>query len=494
MDAHSPQPASPPKIFPLRAVTARIKAILLEATTRRFWVRAHLVSKQAGFRSGHFYCELVETDGGGRQVAKISAVIWKSSFDVINRKLQAAGAEDALKGNKEICAYCSIEYHDVHGLKLQIHDVDPTFGEAQIDRNRRLILERLKAEQLLVRNKALKLPAAVLRIGLITSQDSAAFSDFTKTLSASPFAFKVILATASMQGERLEEQVLAALQALIRLGVEAICLVRGGGSQVDLAWFDNERIARAIANSPIPVWVGIGHEIDVGVLDFVAHTFFKTPTALAESLVGRLKDLDDRLTIAESRLMDLVHRQLILTARELHRKAQGLQQGARKHLDFHMSQLELQVSNIRNGVASATNRSNSRLQEMTGRLRASVSHALRGRTKSLEAKLQEIKIATDHILDGHAVLLERSERQFRLARYERRLTVAAQIVDGQQTRLENLRPEKMLRRGYSITRDSSGTIVKSTASIEAGQRLVTQVADGYVESVAIQHKGDVDDG
>ena len=255
-------------------------------------------------------------------------MIWESSLVVINRKLQAAGCQDVLRGNKEICALCSVEYHEVYGLKLQIHDVDPNFGEAQIDRNRRQILERLKADQILERNKAVTLPAAVLRIGLITADNSAALNDFTKTLGACSFAFTIIVASASMQGERMEEQVLAALRDLIRLGVHAICLVRGGGSQVDLAWFDNERIARAIAASPIPVWVGIGHEIDFVVLDSVAHTSFKTPTAVAEELVRRLKALDDRLGIADGRLHDLVERQLTLETRNLHRNVTGLLRGA----------------------------------------------------------------------------------------------------------------------------------------------------------------------
>ena len=525
MNESSSQPAQPPRIYKLRAVTARIKEILLETTTKRFWVQAHLVSKQAGFSSGHFYCDLVETDDRGRQVSKMGAVIWKSTLDVINRKLQREGHDDILRGNKEICALCSVEFHEVHGLKLQIHDIDPTFGEAQIDRNRRVILERLTAEGLLNKNKSVTVPAAALRIGLITANHSAAFSDFTKTLSASPFAFKVIVAAASMQGARLEQEVLAALEALIQVGVEVICLVRGGGSQVDLAWFDNERLARAIAAAPVPVWVGIGHEIDVGVLDFVAHTSFKTPTAVAEHLVRRLAELDQRLAIAEDRLRDLADRQITLAARNMERSVQGLLQGTRKHHAHGWASLEQAALRVKSGFEShfaakaglldriaveLRERSRAKIDSRGEQLssteqklfRASlaridaadeaVARGIQGlrqgsrkhldlNASRLELRMSRLRAAA-HQLDSSADTFAGLQRRFRLARYEARLAEFGKSLQMQQGRFDNLRPEKMLRRGYSITRDAAGRIVTSVADVRPGERLSTQLADGTVQS------------
>ena len=205
--------SQPPRIFRLAAVTGRIRDLLLEVSAKRFWVRAQLVARSAA-RSGHFYGELLDVDEGGQTVAKLNAVIWRSSLTEIRRTLEQAGATELLEGNREICVLCSVIYHEVHGLSLQIHEVDPTFGEAHIDRNRRLILERLSAEELLDLNGRLPVPAAPLTIGLITAAGSAAANDFLRTIAESPYSFRVILASAAMQGERLEADVRAEVPGL----------------------------------------------------------------------------------------------------------------------------------------------------------------------------------------------------------------------------------------------------------------------------------------
>jgi exodeoxyribonuclease VII large subunit len=422
-----PTSAAPPQIFRLAAVTSRIRDLLLEVTVRRFWLRAQLVARGPA-RSGHFYGELLDIDDDGQTVAKMNAIIWKSTLLGIRRKLELAGCPELLAGNRDICALCSVAYHEVHGLSLQIHDVDPSFGEAHIDRNRRLILERLLAEGLLRKNAGLPLPTAPLRIGLVTAADSAAFNDFRRTLADSPYAFRIVLATATVQGPALESEVTAALQALSKADVDLVAIVRGGGSPVDLAWFDNEKVARAIASMPAPVWVGIGHEIDVGVCDHVAHTAFKTPTAVAEAILHRIRGLDDRLATAAERLADLVRRPLDLAARSL---------------DLHAR----------------------RLGEARG-------------------------------LDRRIVRLEGLRGRFRETRYRHALDEAMARLDAVRGRLEALRPERVLRRGYSISRDESGRVVTAVASLSPGVTLVTEFADGAATSTVreITQEGTTHDG
>jgi exodeoxyribonuclease VII large subunit len=404
---------SPPQIFRLAAVTARIRDLLLEISVRRFWVRAQLVARGPA-RSGHFYGELLDVDDDGQTVAKMNAIIWKSTLQQIRRKLELAGCGDLLAGNRDICALCSVAYHEVHGLSLQVHDIDPSFGEAHIDRNRRVILERLLAEGLLRRNASLPVPAAPLRIGLVTAADSAAFNDFRRTLADAPYGFTIVLAAATVQGPSLEPEVTAALRALARADVDVVAIVRGGGSPVDLAWFDNEKVARAVAEMPVPVWVGIGHEIDVGVLDHVAHSAFKTPTAVAEAILQRVRGLDDRLATAAERLSDLVRRPLDLAARSLDLQAR-------------------------------------RLREARG-------------------------------LDRRIVRIGGLRGRFRAARYHHRLDEAAARLGAVSERLHSLRPEQVLRRGYSITRDATGRVVTTAARIAAGTTLVTQFAFGTATS------------
>jgi exodeoxyribonuclease VII large subunit len=471
----------PPRIFRLAAVTTRIRDLLLEVSARRFWVRAQLVARSAA-RSGHFYGELLDVENDGQTVAKMSAVIWRSNLEVIRRKLEIAGASELLEGNREICALCSVTYHEVHGLSLQILDVDPTFGEAHIDRNRRLILERLAAEGLMKANACRSVPAAPLVIGLVTAAGSAAANDFLRTISDSPYSFRVIVASAAMQGERLEAEVVGALQSLARLPVDLIAVVRGGGSPVDLAWFDNEPVARAIATMPVPVWVGIGHEIDTGVPDHVAHTSFKTPTAVAEALVQQLAGLEDRLLIAADRLDALSTRPIELAERALERSHNGLSQGTRKLLALAESQLAAQLSRLRASAFQASFARDTRLSEATASLRAGTLHHV----GDAESRLQDAGTlahrSSSRSLQQKQFQLSGLRQRLRKPRYNRTIEIAGDRLGQLEQRLDALRPERVLRRGYALIRDAAGRPITSVAAVATGQRLTTTLADGSLTS------------
>jgi exodeoxyribonuclease VII large subunit len=569
-----PQPS---QIFRLRTVTARVKALLHEASTKRFWVQAQLIAPNHERRDGHFYCQLVEVDERGRQVARMSAVIWKSEYTDILCRLEQAGHPGGLAASKEICALCSIRFHDVYGLQLQIYDVDPYGGEAHIERNRRLILEKLKSEGILEQNQKTFLPAASLRIGLITSKGSAAYNDFCHTIRSSAYSFKIVLASCLMQGEETGQQVVAAIQNLQSLGLDAICIVRGGGSPLDLAWFDNERIARAIIDCPIPVWVGIGHEIDVGVLDFAAHKSHKTPTAVAEALVGRVRELDGRLEIVLDRLKDLVERQLALATKELTRnregllqgsrkyldrqtlslerhvvqvesafdkkfgerdaklksatvrfleksktylesrrvrlvnsqarlptatnrrleaaaetmlrKIEGLVQGSRKHLDFHASQLLLQVANVRRVLNQVTQGRQAWLREKQSVIPRSVEQYLKAAQQRLGTATRSVASGGSQSLALKKGSLRSMVARFQPRRYDRLINKAIDVLVEKNKRLEALRPENLLLRGYSVTRDATGRIIRSIKGLSIGDAAVTEVADGFLDSVIGGKKG-----
>ena len=471
----------PPRIFRLAAVTGRIRDLLLEVSAKRFWVRAQLVARSAA-RSGHFYGELLDVDDDGQTVAKMTAVIWRSQVAAIRRKLESSGAGALLEGNREICVLCSVTYHEIHGLSLQIHDVDPTFGEAHIDRNRRQILERLAAAGLLEANARRPLAAAPLVVGLVTAAGSAAANDFLRTISESGYSFRVIVASAAMQGERLEPEVLAALADLAQLPVDLVAIVRGGGSPVDLAWFDNEAVARAIATMPVPVWVGIGHEIDTGVPDHVAHTSLKTPTAVAEALVQHVAGLEDRLLIAADRLDMLARRPLDLATRTLERSAIGLTQGTRKLLALAESQLATHLSQLRGSAFAATFSRSSHLSEAATSLRASCLHRLGAATTAVREAGDASQRAARRGLDHRQILLSSLQRRLRQPRYTHAIDTATGRLKNLEARLEALKPERVLRRGYALVRNAAGHLVTSVTAVKAGQEMTTTLADGVVTS------------
>jgi len=152
------------EILRLYDITKLIRSSLLDLTIQKFWVQAHLHVNRAGLKGGHFYCDLVDVDDRGNQIAKIRGTIWSSRYNAIMRKLRDAGYPNALQDNSELCVLCSVRFHDIFGLSLDISDVDPTFGEAQINRNRRIIIEKLTKEGILKKNADAFLQTAPLKI------------------------------------------------------------------------------------------------------------------------------------------------------------------------------------------------------------------------------------------------------------------------------------------------------------------------------------------
>lgn len=538
-------PPQPRKVFRLSAITSRIRDLLLEASAKQFWIQAHFEIDKKG-AGGHVYGNLVEIDGRGKTVAKIRAMIWSSDYEQIERKLQAAGMTDGLRDSREICALCSVRFHEVHGLSLSIFDVDPHLGESHVERNRRVVLERLQRDDLLKRNKSVSLTAVPLRIGLITADGSAAMADFRQTLVRSPFGFQIFLAPAAMQGDATARSVVAAVNRLLTLKVDLICIVRGGGSPVDLAWLDDESIARAVAQCPIPVWVGIGHEIDHGVLDFIAHQSHKTPTEVAKVLVDRLLVLATRLESAGERLRDVCERRTALAAQHIERLGNGLIQGTRKHSEIHTEQFLGSVSKLQERsrrilaqasltlshgqaallasttlrvrlAAEALERDRSGLVAGTRKHQTLLHERHRRRLDALAGSVQRIVsrrfslIATSsaRLSERVRATLERgsvrsSRSQQRLESLTRAQLIAAerelrwklkgfkaaprllarqeQILEEKAKRRDALDPERLLDRGYSLTRDSNGNLITSVQELVPGLTIHTQVRDGIISS------------
>jgi exodeoxyribonuclease VII large subunit len=491
-------------IYRLSDITTKIKASLLGLTRNKFWVKAHMLTDRGGLRAGHYYCELIDTDDRGNQLAKIRATIWRSNYSYIIEKLKEAGLPDALKANSEICVLCSVRYHELYGLSLDIVDVDTNFGESQINRNRRLIIEQLTKEGILKDNTKRPLPAVIQRIGLITSKDSASYNDFIKTLFNYGFSSRVILTDCMMQGVKTEGDIAAALQSLIKAKADVICIVRGGGSQTDLAWFDNEKIARAIITSPIPVWVGIGHEVDSGVLDVVAHTSFKTPTAVAEALVIRWRELYTRIMIAHERLKNSTERLMALAEASLQRDVQGAMNGLRKHYNLAHERFEKELALASARFISNVSDKVSRLQytginlqrkfdafigDKTARLdnkpvllRSTCGRFESAGERKLTDKVGVVKQSIQNMLRSKRNEHAGRSNRIQVARYLKILSDKKTALNNLITRMDSLKPENILRKGYTITTNLLGDIIISINQLQDGEIIKTAYTDGFTES------------
>ena len=317
--------------FNLSAITSRIQEIFQPYIGKQFWVRAEISSGRE--RGGSFYCDLVETDEKGEIIAQMRCTIWSRDLTGIRKKFKDCDLDLVLDNGTVVGLQCSIQYSPRYGLSLKATDADPAFALGELELKKKEILERLKKEGLLEPNKKLFVTTLPLKIGLITSHNSAAANDFINTLRQSKFGFRIYLADAIVQGNQAEASVINALKTLEGLDLELVVIVRGGGSKTELFSLDNETIARRIAEYKYPVWTGIGHEIDISILDHVANRFFKTPTAVAEELVARFVEMKRHLDEAEHRFRSSWTYRLDIEKKYLENARNGLTRGARKMID-----------------------------------------------------------------------------------------------------------------------------------------------------------------
>ncbi len=273
------------------------------------WVRAE-ISELHENRNGHCYLELIEkSPENDAVVAKQKATIWKNTYNLLKPYFEESTGMALAVGMKVLLAV-EPSFHSVYGLSLEVSDIDPAFTIGDMAMRRAEIIHRLTDEGVVDMNKELEMPIVPQRIAVISSATAAGFGDFCDQLQGNRFGyhFYVKLFAATMQGDRTEQSVIAALDQIndhIEL-FDAVAIIRGGGATSDLAAFDNYNIALHCAQFPLPIISGIGHQRDDSIVDLVAHTRVKTPTAAAEFLIDCMRQYDERIENAANQLSELV--------------------------------------------------------------------------------------------------------------------------------------------------------------------------------------------
>ena len=521
-----------PTFFSLSAITQRIQQILQPAIGKTFWVKAEISSGRE--RGGSFYCDLVETNGQGQVLAQMRCMIWSRDLTRIQQKFRDCDLSLTLEDGTLVGLQCSLQYSPKYGLSLNATDADPAFALGALEIKKKQILDRLNKEGLFEPNKALSVPSLPLHIGLVTSAGSAAYNDFVKTLTVSGFGFKIHLADAAVQGERTQASVLKALATLERLNLDLVVIIRGGGSKTDLFFLDNEAIARKIAALPCPVWTGIGHEIDTSVLDFVANRAFKTPTAVAQELVCRFKEMAAHLDEAQNRFRTSWAYRLQSEHVYLLDASVGIRQGTRKLLDTSAATLGGKASQLSSRVAGRLSGEKTRLAVSKKILTTAPLTVLQQSERFCRQWRQRIRISGHRLLHEQLSDLQAIGLRFRRERFERQLTrqadtlqdwkmrimrsfhqrmtacereqaifkrrfqlanVLKRITSEQSslgTKLSTVRaydPQNSLKRGFSLVYDQAGRLIRSVRDIGAGQSIRTTVYDGHLISTVEQIKG-----
>lgn len=451
-----------------------IKESLHVVIPTTLWVRAEINSVSTNY-SGHCYLDLIEKHPDSDQIiAKQRATIWASTYRLLLQKFQLATNSTFQVGMK-ILVEVSVEFHELYGLSLNVKDIDPTYTLGELQRRRLEIIERLKKRGLIGKNSQLPLPRPIQRIAVISSPTAAGYTDFLHQLNNNPYGFQysVTLFPAVMQGTQTEESILSALDIIkrdfeqsekltsvcsvdsvskkksVRGGVshsslliphssfDVVVIIRGGGATSDLQAFDSERLAECCANFPLPIITGIGHHRDETILDMVAHTALKTPTAVAEFIISSSFEVLNFLDEMSEKMQNSVIRRI----------------------EQEKNYLLLLSTRLPQSVQRTLTQSVSHLTDLQHRLQLKTVDLIVKNRTYIDQKNTQLFVATNSFLQSqqsHLKLLE--------------------------TKLQLLDPQQLLKKGYSFT-THNGKLVTSTSQLQSGDTITTTLGDGTIDSI-----------
>lgn len=417
----------------------RIGGLLHDASVQRCWVVAETSDvRQSG---GHCYLELVQKDAQtGQTLARMRGIVWASVYARLRCEFERATGQPFASG-MNVMVEVSANFHEQYGLSVVITGINPTYTLGDMARQRLEILNRLRSEGIIDMNKQLPWADVAQRVAVISAAGAAGYGDFMNQLHNNPSGIKfyTCLFPAVMQGQSTVTSVIAALERINDYAdlFDCVVIIRGGGSTSDLNSFDNYDLAANVAQFPLPVICGIGHDRDNTVVDSVASVRVKTPTATAEWLLDRAQSALDHVNALTDMVVD---------------SATQMLSGARQQLAYFTSGIPLMADNI-------VVRHRARLQQIAAAIPVVAARRIDGAGKDLAFASQRVAMAARQCVAN-----------------------VRQRVTGLEKQVELLSPDRVLRRGYSLTlRD--GHVVTSVSSLRAGDSLVTRFADGERTSV-----------
>lgn len=352
-------------------LNALVRRSIEQCLPDEFWVQAELSDVRTN-STGHCYLEFVQKDPRSNNlIAKARGTIWANVFRLLKPYFEEATGQAFVSGIK-VLVQVTVNFHELYGYSLTVQDIDPTYTLGDMARRRREILKQLDEEGVLTLNKELEMPRLPQRIAVISSPTAAGYDDFCHQLqnNSRGFYFYTELFPALMQGDRVEESVLSALDKInARLPeFDVVVIIRGGGATSDLSGFDTYLLAAACAQFPLPIITGIGHERDDTVLDSVAHTRVKTPTAAAEYLIEIMNEAADELELLANRLHEGVRNLLSREQRKLVAYKNRIPSAAYRRISGAKLTLLTAKRDIAQAVTSSLSRRRHRLELLQQRI------------------------------------------------------------------------------------------------------------------------------
>ena len=424
-----------PSTITLQEFNNRIKRLLADPSVMNCWVVAETTDVRI---NQHCYLQLLEKNPKtGATVAKIKAIIWGNQFRFLNARFKQVTGRD-IGNDMKIMVCLSVNYSPQYGLTVVINDINPEFTLGDMERQRQEILNRLTQEGIIGQNKTVPVPPVLQRIAIVSAAGAAGYGDFMKQLTDNKYGvcFYPCLFQATMQGVKTVPTVLAALDKVEQNQhlFDCVVIIRGGGGTEELNSFDNYDLARRVATFPLPVIVGIGHERDITVLDYVAGIRVKTPTAAAEHIILQAAN-------ALAHIGDLSN-QVVSIARDYIARA-------KEQLSYYAGNLPIMAQRI-------IDTNTLRLQNFIQNIPLHVQRRIEGENAQLARQKDAIKNAVAQVKMKETMRLEA-------------------LGD----KIELLSPRKVMARGYTLT-TCEGKIMTDAAQLEAGKLVTIHFRDGKV--------------
>lgn len=399
----------------------------LQATMARpYWIVAELSEVRPSPR-GHCYVAFVQKDEhSGMLVAKATGTIWRQTYALLAPAFERATGSP-LRAGMKVLVCVSVTFHELYGMSLNVTDIDASYSLGEVARRRREIIAQLEADGVLTLNKELPLPRPLRRIAVISSATAAGYGDFCRQLQQSGWGFRTALFPATMQGDEVEESIIAALDAIAAEADQwdAVAIIRGGGAVSDLHGFDAYLLAANVAQFPLPVLTGIGHERDETVIDLVACQRLKTPTAVAAWLISLRQDEAAALTALTQRLQAVTRECLYNAQQRLQQRALALQRAAH----------------------TATASRHAKVQRMDAALTLTCRARLAHEAERTERTAEALAHAAQTLIAQHRTALAAASRCIAMAG-----------------------PERILRMGFAIVR-KDGHVLTDATQATGGDRL-----------------------
>lgn len=447
----------------LSQLQSKIK-FALEDAVGECWVVAEINELNVN-NSGHCYMMFVEK-GGENQVprAKINGVIWRSQFTMLNSFFKEATGQPLQSGIK-VLVRVSVNYHELYGISLLVKDIDPTYTLGDMERQRQECIRRLQEDGIFEMNKELDMPLVPQRIAVVSSDKAAGYQDFINELHNNEYGYRfgTSLHVAFMQGEEAENSMIEALNAIAARADEfdAVAIIRGGGSQSDLACFNSYRLCSYIAQFPLPVLTGIGHNKDVSVADMVAHGSLKTPTAVAAYFVDMAHSFEQAIDKQGEFIIRNAMNIFQLASRNMETLSQQLRLVVKENIHVQELLLNTLHSDLLSGASSLIKMESQKQIQLFNALQERSGRVLVSREEILNNYLGRVKMASEALLLKNFAKMELLE-----------------------SRVSGFDPQRILKLGYTLAL-VDGKVLKSAKKVKSGQAIDLKLVDGIVQTRVI---------